>query len=107
GRRDARAQANRGRRAADDSRADRGGIATALRNAQAGRVGADREIVGRRGAATGILEGADACLPVEAAIGWDVFIGVPEGAAVGRVYRHRAVVTPTAVIFLRASAHDQ
>src|SRR5262249_17904938 len=41
----------------------------------------------------GDLERADACLPVEAG-GLIILIGVPEGAVVGRVHAHTAVVAP-------------
>ena len=55
----------------------------------------------------GELERANARLPVEAAIGRDVLLGVPERAAVGWVDGHRAVVAPAGQCAgLGASADD-
>src|SRR5262249_50846472 len=69
------------------------------------RIGADREIIGRRRtAAVWELERANARAPVEAAAGLQVLVGVPEGAVVHRVHRHRAVVAP-AMEVTRLRAH--
>src|SRR5262249_49861863 len=40
------------------------------------------------------LERGDTCAPVECAVGFQVFICVPEGAIVHRIDRHGAVVAP-------------
>ena len=57
-------------------------------------------------AAGGELERADAGLPV-VAVGGVVLLGVPEGAVVGRIHAHRAVVAPAVGAGLRAGAVDQ
>ncbi len=54
------------------------------------------------------LEGADARFPVKAAVGGNVLVRVPEGAAVAGVYRHAAIIAPTReTAVLRAAAHNQ
>src|SRR6185437_2616130 len=90
-----------------DSGADRGRTTAALGNAQAGWVGADREIISGSRPATGELERADTRVPVEVAVGGKVLVGVPEGAAVRRVNRHRAIVAPAAVIGLWAATANE
>src|SRR5439155_21091730 len=60
-----------------------------------------------RRAASGELEGCDACPPVEGTVRRDVFVGVPEGAVVGWIDRHRAVVAPAAqAAVLRSGSGD-
>src|SRR5439155_12627511 len=81
-------------RAAGHRGRDGGGPAGALIDADAARVGADREVVGR-GASTGReLERADPGTPVEGAIGGDVLVRVPERTVVRGIDGHRGVVSP-------------
>src|SRR5439155_25071683 len=68
--------------------------AAALDDRLAARRGGDAEVGRGRRTASRELKGSDARPPVEGTVRRDVFVGVPEGAVVDWIDRHRAVVAP-------------
>src|SRR6185437_5122288 len=99
-----RARADRGRRARGRPAAECSRLEAAIGQATSRRRRWRRRDRRRRWRGTTTareLEGTDARLPVEGAIRGDVLVRVPEGATIGRVNRHRAVVAPTAEILPR------
>src|SRR5205085_1995618 len=76
------------------------------RGRRAGHRCAGRRDRGRGRGAVRELEAGDACLPIAVAGGGVVFLGIPEGAVIYRIYLHGAVVAPAGRAGLRDSAGD-